>query len=62
MFVVSNVSARICRESGSCVVSICLIKFIRISSVGKALDCNAGGRRFDWWGRTDTQGLQITEK
>ena len=34
----------------------------RISSVGRALDCRAGGRRFDSRGRTNTQGLKITEK
>ena len=34
----------------------------RISSVGKALDCRAKGRRFDSRGRTNTQGLKITEK
>ena len=34
----------------------------RISSIGKALDCGAGGRGFDPRGRTDTQGLKITEK
>ena len=34
----------------------------RISSVGTALDCGAGGRGFDSRGRTNTQGLKITEK
>ena len=34
----------------------------RISSVGRALDCKAGGRGFDSRGRTITQGLKITEK
>ena len=34
----------------------------RISSVGRALDCRAGGRGFDSRGRTNTQGLKITEK
>ena len=34
----------------------------RISSVGRALDCRAGGRGFDSQGRTNTQGLKITEK
>ena len=34
----------------------------RISSVGRALDCRAGGRRFDSWDWTNTQGLKITEK
>ena len=34
----------------------------RTSSVGKALDCRAGGREFDSRGRTITQGLKITEK
>ena len=26
------------------------------------VDCRAGGRRFDSWGQTNTQGLKITEK
>ena len=34
----------------------------RISSVGIALDCRAGGRGFDSRDRTNTQGLKITEK
>ena len=34
----------------------------RISSVGRALDRRAGGRGFDSRGRTNTQGLKITEK
>ena len=34
----------------------------RISSIGKALDRWAGGRGFDPRGRTNTQGLKITEK
>ena len=34
----------------------------RISSVGRAFDCRAGGRGFDSRGRTITQGLKITEK
>ena len=34
----------------------------RISSVGRALDCWAGGSGFDSRGRTNTQGLKITEK
>ena len=33
----------------------------RISSVGRALDCRAQGREFDSRGRTNTQGLKITE-
>ena len=33
----------------------------RISSVGTALACRAGGRGFDSRGRTITQGLKITE-
>ena len=33
----------------------------RISSVGRALDCIAEGRGFNSWGRTNTQGLKITE-
>ena len=31
----------------------------RISSVGRALDCKAGGCRFDSLGRTITQGLKV---
>ena len=34
----------------------------KISSVGRALDCRAGGRGFDFRGRTNTQGFKITEK
>ena len=34
----------------------------RFSSVGRALYCRAGGRGFDSWDRTNTQGLKITEK
>ena len=33
----------------------------RISSVGRALECRAEGRGFDSRGRTNTQGLKITE-
>ena len=39
-----------CHESG------------RTRSVGRALDCRAGGRGFDSRGWTNTQGLKITEK
>ena len=34
----------------------------RISSVGRALDCRAGGRGLDSLDRTNTEGLEITEK
>ena len=34
----------------------------RISSVGRAFDCRAGGRGFHSRGRTITQGLKISEK
>ena len=34
----------------------------RISSVGRALDCRAGGCRLNFRGRTNTQGLKITKK
>ena len=34
----------------------------RISSVGRALDRRAGVRGFDSRGRTNTQGLKLTEK
>ena len=36
--------------------------FGRVSSVGRALDCTAGGCGFDSRGRTNTQGLKLTEK
>ena len=36
--------------------------YSRIDSVGSALDCREGARGFDSWGRTNTQGLKITEK
>ena len=34
----------------------------RISSVGRAFDCRAEGRGFDFRGLTSTQGLKISEK
>ena len=34
----------------------------RISSVGRALDFRAGGRGFNSWDQTNTQGLKMTEK
>ena len=34
----------------------------RISSVGRALNCRAGGRGFDFRDRTDTQGLKIAKE
>ena len=34
----------------------------RVSSVGGALDCRVGGRRFDSCDWTNTRGLEITEK
>ena len=34
----------------------------RTSSVGRALDCRTEGRGFDSRGRTNTQGLKISEK
>ena len=34
----------------------------RISSVGRALNCRAGGRGFDSRDRTNTQGLKIAEE
>ena len=34
----------------------------RISLVGRAFDCGAGGRGFDCQGRTITQGLKMTER
>ena len=34
----------------------------RVSSVGRAFDFGAGGRGFNSQGRTNTQGLKITEK
>ena len=34
----------------------------RISSVGRALDCRAGGREVDSRDRTNTEGLKMTEK
>ena len=33
-----------------------------LTQSGKALDCRAGGRGFDSWGWTNTQGLKIAEK
>ena len=34
----------------------------RVNSVGRGLDCRAGGCGFDSRGRTNTEGLKITEK
>ena len=34
----------------------------RISSVGRALDCRAGGRGLDFRGRTNTQDHKMIEK
>ena len=45
-----------------CVIYVFMRKGERYSSVGRALDCKAGGRGFDSRGRTNTQGLKITEK
>ena len=49
-----------------CCISILLVLKMmnrgRISSVGRAFDCRAGGRGFDSRGPTNTQGLKITEK
>ena len=39
-----------------------LVRGIGSKIIGRALDCRAGGRRFDSRGRTNTQGLKITEK
>ena len=41
---------------------VCLLNCGRISSVGSALECRGGSRGFDRRGRTNTQGLKITEK
>ena len=45
-----------------CLLNLLLFDRGRISSVGRALDCRAGGRGFHSRGRTNTQGLKITEK
>ena len=42
-------------------IGVCIYRG-RFSSVGGALDCRAGGRGFDSRGRTNTQGLKVTEK
>ena len=34
----------------------------RISSVGRAFDCRAGGHRFNSQAWNNTQGLKMTEK
>ena len=41
---------------------VCLLNCGRISSVGSALECRGGSRGFVRRGRTNTQGLKITEK
>ena len=38
------------------------VAFDRSSSVGRAIYRGAGGRGFDSWGRTYTQGLKITKE
>ena len=47
------------------VIAFCVILPVtsinnNISSVGRAIDCRAGGRGFDSQGRTNTQGLKNT--
>ena len=42
-----------------------LISFLTAAVLAQSVervDCRAGGRGFDSWGRTNTQGLKITEK
>ena len=63
-----GLALKMCHVLGSQVVQMAEENVIgrndrgRTSSVGGALDCRAGGRGFDFRGRTDTQGLEITEK
>ena len=33
-----------------------------LAQLVECVDCRAGGRGFDSWGWTNTQGLKITEK
>ena len=33
-----------------------------LAQLVRVLDCRAGGRRFDSWDQTNTQGLNMTEK
>ena len=33
-----------------------------LAQLVECVDCRVGGRGFDSWGQTDTQGLNITEK
>ena len=40
----------------------CGLNCSRISSVGRALDCRAGGLGFNSQAWANTQGLEITEK
>lgn len=47
------------------VIALCVILPMtsinnNISSVGRAIDCRAGGRGFDSQGQTNTQGLKKT--
>ena len=46
----------------ACFACIAFDNRSRISSVGRALDCRAGGDGLDSRDRTKTQGLKITEK
>ena len=53
------------RRTDGCLLKRLLMKyyqFLRNVSVGRALYCRTGGRGFDSRGRTNTQGLKITEK
>ena len=50
------------KERMGCVVLSYYCYCGRIISVGRALDCRAGGRGFDSRDRNNTQGLKITEK
>ena len=42
-------------------ISLFLTAAVLVQSVER-VDCRAGGRGFDSWGWTNTQGLKITEK
>ena len=49
------------REIGILLHTIYCTAAVLAQSVER-VDCRAGGREFDSWGRTNTQGLKITEK
>ena len=44
------------------VIQITMVSAAVLAQSVERVGCRAGGRGFDSWGRTNTQGLKITEK